>query len=315
MAPSRRIRHAVSRAFAPGAITNFFAVDYNSSLHPVGATGGGYVLSEGTESTATISKGHDGIAVSVNGDAGYSARTTRRAVQLLLTGTGGGFGDVRLYQTVGTPIGSGFGSSAASAVSAVYAVAKAAGIRGPRKELALFAHRAEILEQTGLGTASVVYNSVGAGAIIRAGAPGQAKFITVRVPRDLRIVTAFVAPCDKRKVLSSRKISERISSLGHSALEAFLSDPSLDSLASEGEKFSMALGLESPEVKKLISRAKSSGASYASQNMVGYAVHSLTDEDRSRKVAAAMRDVSSEVRVDTFEVGTRRAGVVRSSRR
>ncbi len=259
--------------------------------------------------------GKGGLSVSVNGDERYDARTTRRAVELLLSERGRSQGDLRIDQTVETPIGSGFGASAASATSAVYAAASAAGIRGSKKDLALFAHRAEIMEQTGLGTVSVIYDSTGAGAITESGLPGDAKFITVKVPRGLKIVTAFIAPYEKKDALSSRAMSERINRLGGAALESFLSDPTLDSLASEGEKFSRGLGLESPEMKKLIERAKSAGAAHASQNMIGYAVHSLVDGDSSRRVARALKELGSGVRVDTFEVGDRRAGVVRPSRR
>ncbi len=251
----------------------------------------------------------------MNGDPGYSARTTRRAVQLLLSESRGPPGALRIDQVVGTPIGSGFGASAASATSGVYAAAAAAGIPRTKREMALCAHRAEIIEQTGLGTVSVIYDSVGAGAIVRSGEPGEAEFITVKVPQDLRIVTTFLAPFDKKDAISSKPMGERINKLGSIALRAFLSDPSLDSLASEGEKFSRNLGLESPELKKLIARAKAAGATHASQNMIGYAIHSLADAERAERVAKVMKEFGPPVRVDTFEVGKHRAGLLRAIRR
>lgn len=247
----------------------------------------------------------------VNGDSKYDARTTRRAVNLLLSGAGIAKG-ILLHQDVQTPIGSGFGASASSATSAVYAAASAAGIERPKSELALFAHRAEILEQTGLGTVSVIFDAVGAGAITVPGEPGKEKFVTVDVPKGTRIVTAFIAPYDKKDALSSKPISERINKLGHESLTTFLSDPSLDTLAAEGERFSSSLGLESVEVKKLIGQAKSAGADYASQNMIGYSVHSLVSADGAERVARALGSYSDGVRVDIFEVGERKAGVVGS---
>jgi pantoate kinase len=296
-------------AFAPAAITNFFEINYDSSARPIGATGGGYVLSKGTRSKATFTPAPASeVITTVNGDGTYNARTTRRAVGLLLaerrmTGL------VKIDQSVETPIGSGFGASAASSTSAVYAAAAAAGIQGPKQELALFAHRAEILEQTGLGTVSVVYDAVGAGAITVPGEPGQAKFVTIPVPKETRIVTAFLAPYDKKDALSSKSMSERINRFGQRALEGYLADPTLDNLAREGERFSSSLGLESPEVRKLIGLAKSAGADHASQNMIGYSVHSITDSDRSERVARSMAQIGGGVRVDVFEVGTKRAGV------
>ena len=255
------------------------------------------------------------LETTVNGDRAYNARTTRRAVSLLLSENDCKFGSLRIDQTVKTPIGSGFGASAASATSAVYAAADAAGIIKSKKDIALYAHEAEIFEQTGLGTVSVVFDSVGAGAITVPGAPGEARFITVDVPGDLRLVTAFVAPYDKKDALSSPSMGERINSLGNKALKSFLSDPTIDSLASEGERFSKNLGLETPEVRKLMRIAKSAGATHASQNMIGYSVHSLAFAETSGKVAEALRAYSSEIRVDIFQVGRVRAGVRKPSRR
>lgn len=251
----------------------------------------------------------------MNGDRDYDARTTKTAARLLLAEATHGGSSVKVDQSVDTPIGAGFGASAAAATSAVYAVASAAGIRLPKRRLALFAHRAEVLEQTGLGTVSVIFDSVGAGAIVAPGEPGRSRFVQVEVPKRTRIVTAYLAPFDKRDALSSPKLSGRISRLGRGALEAFLSDRTLDTLAAEGEKFSRHLGLESLEVKKMISAAKAAGARYASQNMIGYSVHSLADEEDSGKVAGALHALSPSLRVDVFEVGARRAGVLRPSRR
>lgn len=236
-------------------------------------------------------------------------------MSLLLSGSGHTGEGVAIEQRVDTPIGSGFGASGAAATSAVYAVASALGIRAPKSDLAKFAHRAEILEQTGLGTVSVVYDHIGAGAITVAGEPGTARFVAVKVPRETRLVTACFAPYDKKDALSSSKMKEKINRLGSRALARFLSDPKLDSLAAEGESFSRGLGLESPEVKKAIRTAMSAGAAHASQNMIGYSVHSLVDIDRAPKVSKALAALGREVRVDVFEVGRTNAGVLRPSRR
>ena len=138
----------------------------------------------------------------------------------------------------------------------------------------------------------------------------KAKFTTVDVPRGTKLVTAFLAPYDKKDALSSKTVSEKINRLGHSALEAFMADPTLDTLAYEGERFSGHLGLESPEVRKLLERAKSAGADYASQNMIGYSIHSIVNSDVSERVAESLRSFGPRVRVDVFQVGTRKAGII-----
>jgi pantoate kinase len=301
-------------AFAPSIITNFFKIEYSASGSPAGATGGGYILSKGTFTTANQIQAKDPrVVTKVNGDSSYDARTTKRAVELLLDGNAFRLG-LRLDQKVETPIGAGFGTSGASATSAVFAAAAAIGSRESKRELALYAHRAEIFEQTGLGTVSVNYDHVGAGAITKAGEPGVAEFVSISVPKDVRLVTAYLAPFDKKDAFSSSSISQKVNELGEEALRAFVSDPSLDTLGSEGEIFSNRLGLESPEVRKLIMAAKRAGATYASQNMIGYSVHSVVPDDRVASVAKAFRSTGNGVRIDQFEIGKRRAGVIPNRR-
>lgn len=274
------------------------------------------MLSSGTVTTARLFEGEaTGVSTCVNGDRGFDARTTRRAAGLLASEVPAARGAAELDQVVGTPIGSGFGSSASSATSAVYALAAAGGADLSKRRLARYAHLAEIQEQTGLGTVSVIYDHVGAGAIAVPGEPGEARFVRVKVPRGTKIVTAYAGPFDKREAFASPSVRRRVDTLGHEALGAFLSDPTLDSLASQGELFSLRLGVDSPEVRKLVSAAKSAGAEHASQNMIGYSVHCISGEDDAAKVARALGRVSSAVRVDVFEVGERRAGVVHPSRR
>ena len=309
------LRPSKSTAFAPAVITNFFKIEYDDAGRPVGATGGGYILSKGTTTEVLPIKVDDGrLTTTVNGDRLFDARTTRRAVGLLLSGVCSNQ-SLKLDQKVDTPIGAGFGTSGASATSAVYAAASVLGIKKPKRSLALYAHRAEILEQTGLGTVSVIYDHVGAGAIAKAGEPGAAEFVRIRIPGDVRIVTAYLAPFDKKNLFSSPSISERVNELGAQSLSVFLSDPSLDSLGTEGESFSRRLGLESPEVKKLAAAAKIAGALYASQNMIGYSVHSVVPEDNVASVVSAFRSKSREIGIDTFDVGKRRAGIIVSRRK
>ena len=276
----------------------------------MGATGGGYVLSKGvlSEARVTGTDGSNHVSVRVNGDLAYEARTTRRALSFLLKDFDGRFGTLDLDQRVDVPIGSGFGASAASALSAVYAAAAALGMDVPKSELARCAHDAEILEQTGLGTVSVICDGTGAGAITKAGPPGTAEFLNVPVPSGVRIVTATLAPFDKRIALDSRETVGRISRLGDEALERFLGDRTLDGLASAGEWFADRANLASPALMDLERTARRSGATHASQNMIGYAVHALAESGKAPSVIDALSHHGSGPRVDLFEVGSTRAG-------
>ena len=275
------------------------------------------MLSRGVTTVATLKEGLGGdrVEVVVDGNPRYRARTTRKAVELLLSDHGRPRGRLTLEQSMCVPVGYGFGASAAAAISAVYATAAAMGLRLAKSELAYYAHVAEIVEQTGLGTVSVTYDGTGAGAITKAGAPGLSRFLNVQCPEATRIVTASLAPFKKSDAISRPGTVKRIDELGGRALRNFEASPDLETLASEGEQFSELLGLMTPEVRDLVKLAKASGAAHASQNMIGHAVHALTTSARADAVATALRGSSPKPLVEVFEIGKRRAGVLSANRR
>lgn len=301
-------------AFAPATITNFFAVHYDKHsakdlLHS-GATGGGYMLSKGVVTRATVlGGGRSSLEVVVNGDADYDARTTRAAVNLMLKRSGVKPARLRLEQKVDVPIGQGFGASAASALSAVFATAGALRLELSKERIAYFAHVAEITEKTGLGTVSVAYDGVGVGAVYEPGAPGVAKFMNVRVPPRMGVVAASLTPFHDGELLSSNKTIATVNRLGGEALALVMADPTLECLAEAGERFAKKLGIMRPEVKALVKRAKSAGALYASQNMLGHAMHAIVHEGEVEEVASALAASSSKPRVDVLEFDSQKAGV------
>jgi len=281
----------------------------------MGATGGGYILSKGVTTRAMFREagGEHPVEVIVDGDPRYHARTTRKAVELLLSGPGRPRGRLVLRQSMGVPVGCGFGASAAAAISGVYATAAAMGLRLAKHELAYYAHVADIVEKTGLGTVSVTYDGTGAGLITRAGAPGISRFLNVEYPIGTRIVTASLAPYKKSDAISRPDTVRRINELGDKARRRVAASPNLETLASEGERFSEGLGLMTPEVRDLVRLAKASGASHASQNMIGYAVHALTTSARAGAVVAALGNSSLKPLVEVFEIGRERARVLNRS--
>ena len=308
----------VAHAYAPSTITNFFAVhrslDRFQDVAHSGATGGGFIVSRGVVTTASVEseKARSSIEVVVDENPDYGARTTRNAVQLLLERTRSRDVKVRLRQRMQVPVGQGFGASAASAISAVYATAAALELDLSKEELAAFAHEAEILQQTGLGTVSAAYDAVGAGAIVEPGGPGVAKFMNVKISSDIRIVTGSLAPYAKSDLLGSGDAVARVNRFGTEALSRVIADPTLECLASSGEWFADKLGLMRPEVRELVSAAKRAGASYASQNMVGHAMHAVVPRENVDAVVESLTVPGWKPRVDVLEIGSTKAGVIES---
>ena len=303
-------------AFAPATISNFFTIDHGKGfsegdLHETGATGGGYVLSEGvvTRATARRGVGPTVLRITVNGDSSYRARTTETAVKLLLADAGESSWRIELDQSVAVPIGSGFGASAASALSAVMAVASALSVEMKAEEVAYAAHRADILCKTGLGTVSVIYKHGGAGVIVKPGAPGISRVRRVPAAKDIRIVTASLAPYKKSRLLSAPEMASRVNELGLEAMR-IADGPTLENLMKAGEFFATELGLASPRLRRLSGVAKMTGALGASQNMVGEALHAVVHERAARTVADGLRSAEPAAKIGIYSLSSGPATVL-----
>ncbi|MBI3023027.1 MAG: hypothetical protein HYY68_04770 [Thaumarchaeota archaeon] len=311
----------ISEAFAPAAISNFFAIHDDGLGSPgffdfshVGATGGGFTLSKGVFTRVAVFDGSNErrIRIKVNGDQNYRATTTRRAIELLVDSAGLTFSSAEIEQWVEVPIGYGFGTSAASALSAVLAISSALGLSLSKKRVAYYAHAADIICQTGLGTVSSIWNHSGAGVIVTAGAPGVAKVVNIPVPKRLRLVVGLLAPFRKSKVLSSRPLRNRINKYGEAAVSSVVRNPKLDNLAREGEHFAEKLNLSTPEIRRLMRLSLENGAVSASQNMIGQAVHALVSEDKVEGLADVIRSDPSSPEVIVTDIGNRPATILES---
>lgn len=261
-----------------------------------GATGGGYTLDVGVKTYVSIERmGSKSNSIIDENDA----KTTQTAVRVLLKRARISGVKVRIRQDVEVPVGYGFGASAAASLSAVFAVSSALRLGLKREEIAFCAHMAEIQCSTGLGTVSAIYKEGGAGLITKPGAPGIAEFVKLENPRDIRIVAVCLSPMEKKKIIFSKNMRNKINSYGMECLKRVLEKKTVEELALAGEYFTEKVGLATQELKKIMKRTKEAGALSASQNMVGQAMHALVYVDNIRKVRRSLE----ELNVQTMEFG------------
>ena len=309
------MRPLSAAAFAPAVISNFFAIhdealrkkppDYSRA----GATGGGFTLSKGVYSRASAVRGSKSrLTIVVDGDPAYPADTTRRAVSLLLNTVHEPVA-VELVQTVEVPIGAGFGTSSASALSAVMAIASALELGLDKERVASFAHQADIMQRTGLGTVSSTYDQSGAAIIVKPGGPGVARLRRVEVPAGHMVVTASLERQDRGSILSSARMRTKINRLGEAALER-ASDLRFESLLAAGSEFASGLGLMTPELRSLVDVALHNGAVGASQNMIGNAIHAVVPEGECASLSSALAAASRKAEVEIFDIGGAKARVL-----
>ena len=148
-----------AKAFAPSGISSFFEIcdrEVNGTpirdLAKIGARGGGFGFEKGVLTEVSVESADIiSIEVFINGRLAPEALTTRKVVKDLLKNYEAPC-KVLVKHEVAVPIGAGFGTSAAGALTAALALNEALGLNLTYNELGMIAHKAEIECKTGLGT-------------------------------------------------------------------------------------------------------------------------------------------------------------------
>ncbi len=303
-----------AQAFCPGGISSFFEICDRTSdgtlIQDVlrgGARGGGFVIDKGVLTEVNIIESDDQIFI--NGKPAPEAETTNAVVETLLEKTSAYF-DVTVRHSVEVPIGAGFGSSAAGAVSAALAMSKVLGINLTYNQLGQIAHAAEIKCRTGLGTVGPVMLG-GCIITVEPGAPGYALIDRIPVPSNHLIVAGVYRPISTKEMLSSMEKRAIINVWGRRTLNRILADPSLENFMRSSKEFAVNTGLISSKVQELIEAAEKAGAIGAAQNMVGEAVHALVEADKVKSVVKAFEEILPRENVLVAKIDFQGARLVR----
>jgi pantoate kinase len=179
---------------------------------------------------------------------------------------------------VQVPIGSGFGSSGAAALSLALALNKALKVDLPTLKAAQMAHLAEIECQTGLGT--VAAETLGGFEIrLEPGAPGIGEVRSCPLQGDWKVICLSFNPISK-KILKDTVFRRRTNEAGRRSLREFSADPTPERFMNISRSFSEKLGLISDRVREVLTDADGKGIA-CSMMMIGDAVFSLIRDERS----------------------------------
>jgi len=275
-----RTLHAT--AFAPSGISGFFEIcDRDRLGRPlkdplrIGAKGGGIGLTKGVTTKVSASPASENrVEVLINGEEAPNALTTKTMVKRLLNLTSQRY-EVRVEHVVEAPIGAGFGTSAAGAVSCGLALSTAVGLKVSFNRVMQEAHVAEILCHTGLGSVE----GMGGGGlvlVVKSGAVGYGLVDRIPIPQGLKVVAGTFRPIDKRTVLLAPEKHEAINRLARETMRRIQSTPTLKTFLESCKAFALNTGLAPDRCRELIAAAEVAGAIGATQNMIGEAVHAVT---------------------------------------
>ena len=220
------------KSFCPGGVTSFFEPyklrlpeNLTKDLNIV-ARGGGFTLRKGTSTWVKASRSRTNkINIFIRKRPTENFQTTKTVTELLLKKTDRKY-RIKINHNIDLPIGAGYGTSAAGALSAALALNEALGLGMTFDELGFYAHVAEIRCRTGLGT--VGPQMVG-GCIIQreGGPPGLCKIDRIPIHPSYRIVSGYIGPISTSRVLSSATLYKIIGSEGRKTMKIILSNPTL----------------------------------------------------------------------------------------
>ena len=230
--------------FVPGHITGFFTIEKHEIKLKNGSRGVGFLLTKGVRTTVSKS---DELIIEVNqGDS-----TVIDAVLSILEIDA----NFKITQDIQLPIGAGFGTSAASALSLTLALNEFLNLGYSDELCGQIAHMAEVNIGGGLGD---VIAQTGNGLVLRTkpGAPGIGEIKSFS--EDVFIAWKTFGTIDTSEIISDSKYPQIISSSGSKYLELFENEPTVENFLLFSNRFSHEIGLMSDEVKNQINYFESS---------------------------------------------------------
>ena len=224
--------------FVPGHITGFFTIEDHDIALKKGSCGAGFLLSKGVRTTISDS-GELEIDVNQGGST-----VIDEVLKIMEIGT-----DFKVTQDIQLPIGAGFGTSAASALSLTLALNEFLDLGYSTDLCGQIAHMAEVNLGAGLGD---VIAQTGYGLVLRVepGAPGIGKIKSFE--HDVFIAWKTFGGIETSSIIRNPHRHQVISDAGLKYLEYFEEKPSLKNFLDFSNRFSNETKLMSDEVKNLV---------------------------------------------------------------
>ena len=274
-----------SRAFSPGHVTGFFSIRPHAEPLRHGSLGAGFSVAWGVTTTVG-SLGSD--EVTLNHETLSDAPVSRAVLRLFRSHTGWKQ-PVTIAHETDLPVGCGFGTSGAAALSLALALNELAITGLSRDVCGELAHLAEIECGTGLGT--VLGESHGGfKASLEPGAPGTGKVQPLPSPAGLTSVFLVLGPLATSGMLKNPKIREAVNREGEVLRMTLLEDPRWSEFLRLSEHFGRQTQLVGPHLAGIQKRLAQSGLT-SPMLMFGNGLFTLVE----KTAAAAAVDAYSQI--------------------
>lgn len=292
-----------ARAFAPCHITGLFQIfDQSKSALYMGSRGAGVSLSRGAETLVKATKASENsLRVVINGSVSNSAEVTKHVVDAFLSR----FKEMDNFEIsvehhFEVPVGAGFGTSGAAALSLALALNETFDLAMPKTEAAQLAHMAEIECRTGLGT--VIAETFGGVEIrVKPGAPGIGEVRSLPIPNDTVVACLVFGPLSTKKFLSDEKIRRRINKFGGKLVNELIEAPTIRNFLNFSRQFAEHVGLITDKVRHVLDATDDAGI-VCSMPMFGESVFTLIEQENVGQLLQIFRNPNSNRRIIVSEI-------------
>ena len=231
--------------FVPGHITGFFTIENHEIKLKNGSCGAGFLLSSGVKTTISAS---DSLSVDVNQGGTVVIDEVLRILEIDT--------NFKITQDIQLPIGAGFGTSAASALSLTLAINEFMDMGYSQELCGQIAHMVEVNLSGGLGD---VIGQTGRGLVLRTkpGAPGIGEIESFDT-ETVYIGWKTFGGIETSSIIRDPHHRKVISEVGLKYLELFEKETTLENFLTFSNRFSHETKLMSDEVKNTIDYFNSS---------------------------------------------------------
>lgn len=277
-------------AFAPCHITGIFQIfDQSADVLGAGSKGAGVSLNLGAKTTVKVEKSSTHrLKVNINHQAADCAHVSEHVVSAFLSRLSEAFHfEITVEHQIEAPIGAGFGTSGAAALSLALALNEALRLGLSKIQSAQIAHVAEIECKTGLGT--VIAETFGGLEIrIKPGAPGIGEIKVLPIPENAVVACHVFGPLSTRKYLTDAETRSRINRFGGELVNELVKAPTIINFMRLSRRFAEHVGLITERVRNILNAADEAGV-VCSMPMFGECAFTITDEDRLGRILQVFR--------------------------
>src|SRR3989475_2204570 len=275
-------------SFSPCQITGFFRIhDTTSDPLKIGSTGAGVTLQQGVTTAVRISRAsRTKLVISFNGKRLANQVVSRTVAQELLDRSSEALRVTIDHRSI-LPMGCGYGTSGAGALSLSLALNEALGSNLSHIEAAQIAHKAEVKYKTGLGTVTSAFYG---GLVIRThpGAPGIATVKKIIPSSSLRVVSGAFGRIPTAGVLTDSGLRKRINLCGRGLVSLQVRSPETDTFIRLSRRFADCLGIFSPRLRGAIANMQRRQIT-SSMMMIGESLFTVVGGDLVPKAKAIIR--------------------------